>query len=203
MLASTCQRDGLRMATFSSDLVFDGVKRSPYVESDLPNPLNVYGQSKFASELSVLAACPDALIVRTSAFFGPWDDFNFLTVALRELEAGRTFRAPADSFVSPTYVPDLVSHTLDLLIDGESGIWHLANEGTVSWYDFAKLGAEMAGVDTEFLVASKTSEMTLPAARPLYSVLSSEKAWVMPTLLNALERYASSRSAAGRLLRAA
>jgi dTDP-4-dehydrorhamnose reductase len=150
-----------------------------------------------------LAACPEALIVRTCAFFGPWDDFNFLTVALRELEAGRTFRAAADSFVSPTYVPDLVAHTLDLLIDGESGIWHLANEGAVSWYDFAKLGAEMAGVDAEFLIASGTSEIALAASRPLYSVLSSEKAWVMPTLPNALERYAVSRSTVGRLLRAA
>ena len=110
--------------TFSSDLVFDGAQSSPYVENDAVSPLNVYGRSKARSEALVLDRYPDALVVRTSAFFSPWDEHNFVTSALRALRAGQSFPAAQDMTVSPTYVPDLVDACLDLLIDRESG--HLA-----------------------------------------------------------------------------
>src|SRR5919202_1239038 len=122
MLASACADRGLPLVTFSSDLVFDGRRSTPYTEEDAPRPLNVYGRSKAEAERLVLAAHPGALVVRTSAFFGPWDDHNFVTLALRELAEGRRVEAPHDQVVSPTYVPHLVDATLDLLIDGEHGI---------------------------------------------------------------------------------
>nr|MDQ3818623.1 sugar nucleotide-binding protein [Acidobacteriota bacterium] len=87
-LASLCAERGVRLVTFSSDLVFDGRRQTPYVESDLVTPLNVYGESKAESEREVLNALPSALLIRTSAFFGPWDEYNFLTIALRALASG-------------------------------------------------------------------------------------------------------------------
>jgi dTDP-4-dehydrorhamnose reductase len=105
ILAHSCQKLGVALLTFSSDLVFDGAVHSPYVESDRVAPLNVYGQSKAEAEVKVLEACPTSLVIRTSAFFGPWDEYNFISVALRTLAAGHTFVAAQDSVVSPTYVP--------------------------------------------------------------------------------------------------
>src|SRR5215213_4845278 len=124
-LARACAARGIPLVTFSSDLVFDGRLGRAYVESDPVNPGCVYGASKADAERRVGAAHPGSLIVRTSAFFGPWDRYNFIWAALNAFAAGRTFAAGSD-VVSPTYVPDLVHVTLDLLIDGETGVWHLA-----------------------------------------------------------------------------
>src|SRR4051794_13949614 len=109
-----------------------GDRDAPYVERDAIGPLNVYGRSKAEADARVLEAMPSALVVRTSAFFGPWDEHNFVTIALRALAAGHHFVAAEDSVVAPTYVPDLVHASLDLLIDGERGIWHLANATAIS-----------------------------------------------------------------------
>jgi dTDP-4-dehydrorhamnose reductase len=124
MLAGACARHGVQLVTFSSDLVFDGshaLLNKPYVESDPVAPLSVYGRSKAEMEARVLDVLPTALIIRTSAFFGPWDGANFITRTLRALEAGRRVVAADDEFISPTYVVDLVHTVLDLLVDREEG----------------------------------------------------------------------------------
>ena len=95
----------------------------------------------------MLEALPGALVVRTSAFFGPWDQANFVTAVVRALAAGGTFRAAEDVVVSPTYVPDLAHAGLDLLIDGAAGVWHLANAGAVTWPELARRAARRAGLD--------------------------------------------------------
>jgi dTDP-4-dehydrorhamnose reductase len=189
LLAAECAARGLPLLTFSSDLVFDGAKGAPYVESDPVAPRNVYGRSKAEAEARVLHAHPAALVVRTSAFFGPWDAYNFVTVALRELRVGRAFMAADDATVSPTYVPDLVHACLDLLIDGEGGIWHLASPGAVTWAELARRAAALAGVDARTLQARPSHELGLVAPRPLYNVLGSERGWPMPPLDDALGRY--------------
>lgn len=189
MLAAACQGSSVQLVTFSSDLVFDGSKGAPYMESDVVSPLNVYGRSKAEAERAVMELDPSALIVRTSAFFGPWDDYNFVTVALRALSAGKEFLAISDYTISPTYVPDLVHCSLDLLLDRQSGIWHLVNQGAVSWSRLATMAANLANVSTATLVHCKNCEWRYAAVRPHYSVLGSEKASIMPTLENALERY--------------
>jgi len=125
-------------------------------------------------------------VIRTSAFFGPWDEYNFVSIALRELAAGREFIASKRQVVTPTYVPDLVHATLDLLVDGECGIWHLANPSAISWFDFAVMAAEQAGIDRGRLRAGETDVL---AARPHHVPLGSEKACIMPTLADALRRY--------------
>ena len=195
-LAAGCAERGISLVTYSSDLVFDGAKRTPYVESDPVAPLNVYGRTKAEGERRVLAAHPAALVVRTSAFFGPWDTYNFVTIALRELAAGRPFVAADDATVSPTYVPDLVHATLDLLIDGERGVWHLANPGAITWAELARRAAALAGLDPGGVVARPTRALGFVAPRPLYSVLGSERGTLLPSLEDALDRYLREREVA-------
>jgi dTDP-4-dehydrorhamnose reductase len=190
VLAEACVSRGVRLVAFSSDLVFDGVKGSAYVESDKVAPLNAYGRSKVIAEQSVPAGNPDALMVRTSAFFGPWDVHNFVYTALRALAAGDEFSAVGDTIISPTYVPNVVHTALDLLIDGESGIWHLANAGAVSWRRLAARAAQLAGVEQRNLRPQPTSELGLTAARPRASAIESERRWLMPSLDDALARFA-------------
>jgi dTDP-4-dehydrorhamnose reductase len=188
-LAAACAMAGVRFVTFSSDLVFDGAASRPYVETDLPNPLNVYGISKAEAELRVGHVLPDALIVRTSAFFGPADPWNFLTVTLQTISEGRPFHAAADCVVSPTYVPDLADAALDLLIDGERGLWHLASQGALSWADFARAGATAAGLNAALVVSTPLTNLGLRAQRPAYSALGSTRGLVLPSIEDAIARY--------------
>ncbi len=188
-LAEACADRGIAMVKFSSDLVFDGNCVDPYLESDTVAPLNIYGQSKAIAEQKVLAAHPDSLVIRTSAFFSPWDAYNFLTIALRCLSAGQPFLAASDIVVSPTYVPDLVNATLDLVVDGESGIWHLANVGAIAWADLAREVATLAGFNGGQIQSLPAKEMDWIAPRPAYSVLASERGILLPSLGDAIGRY--------------
>lgn len=194
-LARACARHGVKLLTFSSDLVFDGAKNRPYVESDTASPLNAYGEAKAQAERRVLQQDPTALVIRTGAFFGPWDQHNFLTVGLGALSQGRRWRAACDQVVSPTYVPDLVTSSLDLIIDGESGIWHLANQGFASWSDFALMAARRCDLDTTLIDAVEGRELGQAAQRPRSVVLISERGTIMPTLDDALARYLIEREA--------
>jgi dTDP-4-dehydrorhamnose reductase len=162
-LAEACAAAGVPLVTFSSDLVFDGRLGRRYHEEDETAPTTVYGRSKAEAEKRVLAAGGQALVVRTSAFFGPWDRYNFAWHVLSSLARGETVGACAASRVSPTYVPDLCHAALDLLIDGETGLWHLANDGELSWFDFARRVAEGAGYDPALVVAEEGSEETSTA----------------------------------------
>ncbi|MEO6583847.1 MAG: SDR family oxidoreductase, partial [Ferruginibacter sp.] len=187
LLAEACYRHHLKLVSFSSDLVFDGEKDGPYVESDITNPLNNYGISKQQAEEKVLAFLPSALMIRTSAFFSPWDKYNFIYDVLLNLNKGHNFEAAADNFVSPTYVPHLVNTTLDLLIDNERGIWHLTNHEKVSWYQFARRAAILFDKDPALI--RPVYNLQRPAAMPQQSVLHSEKGNLMPTLSEALLDY--------------
>ena len=189
LLARECARRGVRLMSFSSDLVFDGSKSSPYVESDAPSPLNAYGRAKLEAESAILALAPDALIIRTAAFFGPWDRHNFVALALESLRRGERWCAAQDQCVSPTYVPDLVQAALDLLVDGEHGLWHLSNRGAVSWARLAEMSAEAAALDKRLVHSLPTAALGQIAARPRYSALASERALLMPRLEDALARY--------------
>lgn len=182
-LAKLCARLGIPFVTFSSDLVFDGRLGRAYVETDPPSPACVYGASKVEAERRVLETYPDALVIRTSAFFGPWDQYNFVYHTLRALASGREVGAGVDCIVSPTYVPDLVNAALDLLIDGEIGIWHLVNEGAVSWGKFARMAAERGGFDPDRLVLHGTERT------PTSTALASVRGEMLPALDSALDRF--------------
>ncbi|NPC58440.1 sugar nucleotide-binding protein [Caenimonas sp. S4] len=189
LLAQECARRGVRLMTFSSDLVFDGSKTSPYVESDTPAPLNAYGRAKLEAETRIEEHAPDALLIRTAAFFGPWDRHNFVSQALETLRRGEPWRAAEDQCVSPTYVPDLAQAALDLLVDGEHGLWHLTNRGEVSWARFAQMAAEAASLDMRLVESSYGTALGHVAPRPRYSALGSERHFLMPKLEDALCRY--------------
>lgn len=189
VLAGACAARGIRLVSFSSDLVFNGQTARPYTESDRPAPLNAYGRAKAAAEVGVRQVCPQALVIRTAAFFGPWDEYNFITTGLQRLKRGDSWQAPDDQIVSPTYVPDLVQHTLDLLIDDAEGIWHLCNQGQVSWYELACRAARMAGRDPMAVQPVRSGALAWPARRPAYSALGSERGCLLPSLDDALAQY--------------
>lgn len=193
VLAQYCAEQKLPFLTFSSDLVFDGELSKAYVESNEVRPLNVYGRSKAESENRVFGVYPEALVVRTSSFFGPWDPYNFATQTLTNLGQRKTMTAANDTKVSPTYVPDLVHTCLDLIIDGEGGLLHLVNSGGVTWAEFARIIAENAGsvkkFDPSLIIERSVNEMNLSARRPRNSVLDSERVRMMPPLDEAVSRY--------------
>jgi dTDP-4-dehydrorhamnose reductase len=105
------------------------------------------------------------------------------------LMEGGVFTASKDITVTPTYVPDLVSASLDLLIDKEAGIWHLTNAQPITWADLALKAAKKAGMNASLLEPRTTQELGYTAARPAYSALSSERGILLPTLDDALDRY--------------
>lgn len=191
LLAEACRRRGARYATFSSDLVFDGTKGAAYVESDVPNPLGVYGRSKQAAERLVGEAHPNALVVRTSAFFGPWDTAHFLHHALTTIRAGGELRAAADTVVSPTWVPELAAATITLLVDGASGVWHLATPGAVTWFELARRVATLTGLPADAVVPCSMEDLALVARRPRASALRSARGELLRPLDEALELWAS------------
>lgn len=188
-LAIVCNKYGIKLISFSSDLVFDGRKPTAYVESDLPNPLNVYGKSKAQAEVLVQEECPSSLVIRTSAFFGPWDEYNFVHYVRKALSGYEIVTAAKDLFISPTYVPHLVNTCLDLLIDGETGIWHLANKGSLSWSEFALLVADKFDLDKSLIQVVSAEEINYPAKRPFNSVLGSERGYLLPSFEAAMNEY--------------
>ncbi len=131
--------------------------------------------------------------MRSSSFFGPWDEFNFVAQALSALESGAPFAAADDITVSPTYVPDLVHACLDLIIDRESGVWRLTNGHPVTWAELAGTAAKQAGVNSSRLKPQPGAECGYVAARPSYTALHSSRAVLLPTLDCALKRYLRSR----------
>jgi dTDP-4-dehydrorhamnose reductase len=195
VLARACRSAGLRLLSFSSHLVFDGGKRAPYLESDAVGPVGVYATSKAEGERAVLGACPEALVVRAGALFGPGDGRDVLARVLQRLSVGLGVAA-AEATLSPSYVPDLLAAALDLLIDEESGIWHLANTGPVTWAEFARAAAERVGLSPAG-VRPVGAEASPATRRPLYSALGSARAVLMPSLESALGRYVGAWAADG------
>jgi dTDP-4-dehydrorhamnose reductase len=187
--ARICREKGIRFMTFSSDLVFSGDKTDPYHERDRIDPLNIYGRSKAHAEQNVSRIDPSALIIRTSAFFGPWDQYNFAYSVMNALKNNQEHDVAHDVIISPTYVPHLVQSAMDLFIDEASGIWHLANDGYLSWADFATEIANRKGFKRTALRRKTAAEMNWRAPRPRYSALTTTRGMKLPTLDRALSEY--------------
>ncbi len=189
LLAAACKKADLKFMTFSSDMVFDGRKKSAYIESDICNPLNVYGKSKAEAEVQTMEVNSESIIIRTSSFFSPWDEYNFVHNVITCLGNNKSFAAADDLVISPTYIPDLINTALDILIDDEKGIWHITNNGELTWAHLAKKIAKKAGLDAGLIQAQPAHKLNLKARRPKYSALKSEKGILLPTVDNAIERY--------------
>ena len=159
---------GVPVVYYSTDYVFDGRKSEPYVESDEPCPLSVYGRTKLAGEREIR----DGWIVRSSWLFG-WTGKNFVRTMLELGRERDEVRVVDDQLGSPTYVGHLADATRELL-DRPQGIWHVAADGECTWAEFAREIFDQAGIDCE-VVPISTEELGRPALRPAYSVLRSEK----------------------------
>lgn len=192
-LAAACRAGGVRLVTFSSDLVFNGRSRCPYRESSTLDPLGALGRSKREGERAVLDELPSALVVRTAGLFGPSNGGGVLGAALDEVAAGRVTDAADDWVLSPTYIPDLVDATLDLLVDGEDGVWHVANRGETTWAELARHAAALGGLDTALVRPCSSAALGATAPRPAFSALDSERGRLLAPLEGALERFLSER----------
>jgi len=159
---------GVPVVYYSTDYVFDGSKREPYVESDPTGPLSVYGRTKLEGEGEVR----DGWIVRSSWLFGPTGT-NFVRTMLRLAGERDEVSVVADQLGSPTYVGHLAEATRELL-DLPFGIWHVAAEGECTWAEFARAIFVEAGLDCRVREIT-TEELGRPALRPAYSVLRSER----------------------------
>lgn len=161
---------GAPLVFFSTDYVFDGRKREPYVESDAPNPQSVYGRTKLHGEA---AAGEGAWIVRSSWLFG-WTSRNFVRTMLQLGAERDEVAVVADQRGCPTFVGHLAAAARELL-ERPRGIWHLAADGECTWAEFAEAIFEEAGLDCRVRRIT-TEELGRPAPRPAYSVLRSERA---------------------------
>lgn len=171
------QETGAHVLHISTNYVFNGESSTPYCESADTDPLNVYGASKREGEVRLLNVCPEACIVRTSWLFGRGGK-NFISSILTSLKREKVVRAVSDQYGRATYGPDLAHALLALL--GCRGIFHFANQGTLSRYLAAsdiKAEAEKCGIHLmcEELVAMESEEFSMPAKRPKNALLATEK----------------------------
>jgi len=173
-IARACLNAGCRMALLSTDYVYDGRKGSEYNEDDPVGPLNEYGRSKLAGEAEVLAALPGALVIRTSWLFGK-NGPNFIEAILAQVGKKDKLSVVADQVGSPTGTPDLADAVVRLIEAGGSGVVHVSNGGSCSWYEYAVKVLELAGVQGVKVRPITTEELARPALRPAYSVLSNDR----------------------------
>jgi dTDP-4-dehydrorhamnose reductase len=177
-LAMACGEMDCSLVHFSSDYVFgfDANRRVPYLETETPGPLSVYGLSKLAGEYLVRAYCPKHFVIRTCGLYGVWGSGgkggNFVETMLKIAGQGKPLRVVSDQTCAPSYTVDIAEATSVLVRSERFGLYHLTNSGSCSWYEFAKAIFEMAGIGAD-LTPTTTEEYAAPARRPLYSVLSS------------------------------
>ena len=177
-LALAAQRVGARLVHLSTDYVFDGAQSRPYVEEDVPRPINMYGRSKRAGEMMVEAVGGPALLVRTSGVFGPGGSRakggSFVDRILERARTGAALRIVDDQRFAPTCAPDLAAALVTLIERKATGIVHVTNDGACSWYDLALAALELADVRATVDRIS-SAELAAPARRPPYSVLSNAR----------------------------
>ncbi|TPM30022.1 sugar nucleotide-binding protein [Mesorhizobium sp. B2-3-4] len=187
VLASVCAAAGVALMTVTSGALVGKSLSCRLVESSPVGPGSGIRNLNAAAESMAMKHHPAALVIRTSAVFGPWNTGDVLSQILDEIAAHRSFRLPAEAVCSPTYLPDLAHAALDLLIDGETGIWHLANDGAVSLYDWAREVAHSVGLDARLVLADHRGSVLTPAA------LASERGQVMPTVVSGVGRFLRDR----------
>lgn len=177
----------------STDYVFDGIKSTPYVESDPTNPINVYGTSKLAGEILVRQTAPRWLIIRLAGLFGKngarGKGGNFVETILAKANSDEPIKIVNDVRMSPTYTRDAATALVRLMDRGADGIVHLTNDGACSWYEFAKTAMELAGRPVALTPVSST-EYPTRARRPKNSALVSERSQVkLPSWQDGLKAY--------------
>jgi len=177
-LALACQRNNAVLVHFSTDYVFDGACKKPYIETDLPHPLNVYGISKLAGENMVALTWERYFVIRTCGLYGVAGSSgkggNFVETMLKKAAEGAPIRVVNDQILTPTFTGDLAKAVSQLIRTEAYGLYHVSAEGQCSWCEFARAIFELEGLDVN-LVPVSTNEYPSPVQRPAYSVLSKAK----------------------------
>lgn len=200
-VAMACRQTDAQLVHYSTDYVFDGTKGTPYLETDATHPLGAYAVSKLAGELYACAYLNNPLVIRTSGVFGPGGMFtargNFVELMLRLANDKSPIRVVEDHVASPTYAPALASRSADLVERKITGLFHIGGGQAISWYDYAKMIFELAGLSPA-LQATSEREYRTAARRPKFSALSNSKVEAagiapMPPLREAVADYLSAR----------
>lgn len=189
-LARACETRGLPVVTFSSHGVFDGAASRAYVESDPAQPSTPGGAAQRRFEGWIQSAAPEALIVRTGLLFDPDDPDDPLARVLGALAVDAPVRLPADEIVAASLTPQLLDATLDLLVDGERGVWHGTNRGQCSLYELVQAAAGHARISTERLEPGRSGRGWGLEVGPGMRAIASERAWPMTSIDAALAGYA-------------
>ena len=167
-------RCGAKVVYLSTDYIFDGNKREPYLENDPSNPLNVYGRSKWKGEQYVQELLQDALIVRTEWLYGRYGN-NFVTSILRQAREKKVLTIVNDQIGSPTYTVDL-SEAISVLLQCDArGVFHVANSDLCTWYTFGQAILKLSGMERVKVIPISSKELGRPAIRPAYSVFNCQK----------------------------
>lgn len=200
-VAIAASRVGSTLLHYSTDHVFNGENKEPYVETDLPSPPSAYGISKLAGEHFAAAYCEGAFVLRVAGVFGPAGRFtarsNFPELILKKAAAQEPLRVVEDFFATPTYAVPLAARTIDLLEQSPAGLYHVGGGETISWYQYALKILEAAGLEAD-IAPTNHREYITPARRPRHSSLSNEKLEdlgyePMPSLDQALRDYLKRR----------
>ncbi|MBS1849822.1 MAG: dTDP-4-dehydrorhamnose reductase [Acidobacteria bacterium] len=203
-LAKACAKYRSTLVHFSTDYVFDGKKRTPYQETDLAQPLNVYGASKLAGENLIAASAEAYFLVRTSGLYGHAGSSgkggNFIENMLKKAAAGAQITVVDDQVLTPTATADLALAVWRLMETPNYGLYHITCEGSCSWYRFTQDIFALEKVAAELRPAA-TSDVPSAVQRPAYSALSKDHlrglGIAMPAWQESLERYLKTRPAAG------
>ena len=173
-IARICNDLGITFVHFSTDYVFGGEKKTPYVEDDCPNPHSVYAVSKLAGELFVRNICSRYYLIRTCGLYGAkgvsGKGGNFIETMIRLANGEKPISVVSDQIVTPTYARELAAKVSQLIRTEEYGFYHITNNGGCSWYEFARTIFELTGIDADISPIS-SSEFGAKARRPAYSVL--------------------------------
>jgi len=177
-LARITDKNDILFITFSTDYVFNGNATSPYLTDTIIDPVNFYGTTKAQGELMALDVNPNTIIIRTSWVFSSHGN-NFVKTMMRLMKERTTLNVVSDQIGRPTYAKDLAIATIKIVnevSDGKKikGVYHFANKGVTSWFEFAQQIKKNAGLSCDLLPIN-TAQFPTPAKRPAYSVLDTQK----------------------------
>lgn len=175
-MAELADKHSFIIVHISTDYVFSGEKRAPYVEEDPTFPLSVYGNSKLVGENLVRVGTEKHYVIRTAGLFGPGGKGNFVKFVLENVRSGRRLKIVNDRYSSPTYTLELALQ-IRLIIEKELpyGIYHATSEGECNWFEFARKIVEITGEDMNLVKPVSSEEFVQKARRPQYSVLENRK----------------------------
>lgn len=197
-IAQLCEEKNIKFVTYGTDYIFDGLKGSPYIEEDKPNPLQIYGLSKLAGEFIALNYSKTSVVVRSCGVYGGKHGSrskkgNFVLNLLEKAKTDKTIEVSSEQIVNPTYAVDLAKATFNLLDHKNiSGIYHLVNEGYCSWAEFAEEIIKDKDLPTKIIPVDRKG-MAGSLKRPLFSALKNTRAKSfgieLPAWQDALRRY--------------